>query len=215
MRVPRIVILAALGCLAVSAIVAGDSLFLRDGRVLNGELVGVNGNIVDFDGFIRPGAGMERVRLNRSDILRIEFDNNGGRPNITEQRQPQNPEQRPAGLRERDVNVDARRNWNDTGVDVRPGQTIYFNANGKVRWGPGGREDGPEGEHNSPYNAARPIPGRPGAALIGRVGQGADYFFIGDDKGPVHVKSGGRLFLGINDDNLTDNSGYFRVTVFY
>ena len=122
--------------------------------------------------------------------------------------------ERPPGLRERDVTVDAATAWRDTGIDLRAGQTVYFSASGRVRWGPD-RQDGPEGEHGSPYNAGRPIPGRPAAALVGRVGEGSDNFFIGDDKGPVRVRASGRLYLGINDDFLKDNSGSFRVTVYY
>ena len=54
---------------------------------------------------------------------------------------------------------------------------------------------------------------RNAAALIGRIGN--DMFFIGDETGPVRMRSAGRLFLGVNDDVLTDNSGNFRVVVYY
>ena len=64
-------------------------------------------------------------------------------------------------------------------------------------------------------NPSRPMPNRPGGALIGRVGETQDYFFIGDDRGAVRMRSSGRLYLGINDDNLQDNTGYFRVIVYY
>ena len=56
---------------------------------------------------------------------------------------------------------------------------------------------------------------RNAAALIGKIGSGNDLFFIGDETGPVRVRSSGRLYLGINDDVLTDNSGNFRVVVYY
>ena len=59
------------------------------------------------------------------------------------------------------------------------------------------------------------MPNRPAAALIGRVGESNDYFFIGGDGGAVRVRGNGRLYLGINDDYLRDNSGAFRVTVYY
>jgi hypothetical protein len=60
------------------------------------------------------------------------------------------------------------------------------------------------------------MPSRNAAALIGKVGNGSnDFFFIGDETGPVRMRSGGRLYLGINDDVLTDNSGNFRVVVYY
>ncbi len=37
------------------------------------------------------------------------------------------------------------------------------------------------------------------------------------DTGPpaIRVRDGGRLYLGCNDDFLEDNSGSFRVTVYY
>jgi hypothetical protein len=116
-------------------------------------------------------------------------------------------------MRERDVSVTAREAWTDTGVTLRAGQAVYFRASGRVRWGPG-RQDGPEGESGSPRNAGRPIPSRPGAALIGRIGDDAP-FFIGNDEGGIRVRSSGPLLLGINDDVLDDNSGAFRVTVYY
>ena len=40
-------------------------------------------------------------------------------------------------------------------------------------------------------------------------------FYIGNDNGPIRVRSSGRLFLGVNDDYLQDNSGNFRVVVYY
>ena len=51
------------------------------------------------------------------------------------------------------------------------------------------------------------------AALIGKIGN--DMFFIGDETGPIRVRTSGRLQLGINDDVLDDNSGNFRVVVYY
>jgi len=110
--------------------------------------------------------------------------------------------------------VDAREQWTDTGIDVRSGQQIYFASTGETRWGRD-RRDGPEGERNSPLNPNRPLPDRPAAALIGRVGDRNQIFFIGADGGPFRARDTGRLYLGINDDVLTDNSGNLRVTVSY
>ena len=67
---------------------------------------------------------------------------------------------------------------------------------------------------NSPYNSSRPIPNRAGGALIGRIGNGAP-FFIGSGVQSFRAGTSGRLYLGINDDYLPDNSGSFRVIVFY
>jgi len=36
-----------------------------------------------------------------------------------------------------------------------------------------------------------------------------------NDGRPIRIRTGGRLFLGVNDDFLNDNSGNFRVIVYY
>jgi hypothetical protein len=118
-------------------------------------------------------------------------------------------------MRERTAVVSADVPFVDTGINVRAGQTVYFVAQGQVRWGPN-RKDGPEGERGSPNNPNRPIPNRPAAALIGRIGGELNgSFFLGNERGPIRMREAGRLFLGINDDVLEDNSGNFRVTIYY
>jgi hypothetical protein len=199
---------------------AADTLTLRDGKRVEGTLVGVRGDTIEFE---RSGWNRRTERFDRRDVRRIEIDaysdnadndgsgnssgNNGGygdsRPSYG----------RPSGLRERSVSVMAASAWSDTGVTVRGGQQVYFSASGQVRWGKD-RRDGPGGEHNSPRNPGRPIPDRAGAALIGRIDNG-DPFLIGSEDGPIRMRSSGRLQLGINDDYLPDNSGDFRVTVYY
>jgi len=194
---------------------AADTLYLRNGTRIQGELVAVRGGTIEFEE--RRGFGGSRtVRVDRDDVERIEFDRNGRGWGSGGNAGPGNGNNwdrgRPSGMRERQVNVSATTDWTDTGVQVRAGQTIYVEASGRVRWGRD-RRDGPEGEHDSPFNQARPLPNRPGAALIGRIGE--DVFFIGDTRGAIRVRSSGRLYLGINDEYLADNSGSFRVTVFY
>jgi hypothetical protein len=107
-------------------------------------------------------------------------------------------------MRERQAIVSATLQWNDTGIDVRAGQTIYFEASGEVRWGRD-RRDGPEGENNSPFNANRPMSNRPAAALIGKVGSGSnDYFFIGMDRGPVRCgRAGGSSWASTTTSSTT------------
>lgn len=196
-------------CLGLTALVSADTLVMRDGRRLRGELVAVRDGVVEFEGQ-RGFFGRERIRVDRLDVARIELDESdrdifggGG-----------NGPSRPTGLREREVSVSSGTPWTDARVTVRAGQEVYFSASGRVRWGPG-RQDGPAGEGGSPRNEARPIPSRPAAALIGRIGTDDEIFFIGAETGPILMRSDGRLYLGINDDMLGDNSGAFRVTIYY
>ena len=199
--------LAILAALPVG--LRADTLYLRDGSRVQGELISVRNNTIEFEE--RRGSGSGRtLRFDRNEVVRIEFDRSGYNDNNSN-----NSGGRPSGMRERQVFVSANVGWNDAGIDVRAGQSIYIEATGQVRWGKD-RRDGPDGEKNSPPNQNRPMPNRNAAALIGRIGTGSnDYFFIGDETGPIRVRSNGRLYLGINDDLLTDNSGNFRVVVYY
>ena len=204
----RTVAAIALSILAAGGSVLADTLVLTNGRRVQGDLVGVSGRDIEF-----AERGTRSVmRVPRSDIARIEFDDAAGRDARDRDDFPVAGVP-PRGMRERQINVTAREAWIDTGIDVRAGQQVYFQASGETRWGPN-RRDGAAGERNSPYNAGRPLPDRPAASLIGRIGE-RDVFFIGADPGPVRVRSGGRLYLGVNDDVLTDNSGALRVTVSY
>ncbi len=194
--------------LTLSAGLQADTLILRNGSRVQGELIAVRNGIIEFEERSRFGAG-RTLRLDRDEVVGIEFETNrSSGSNLT-------GDTRPPGMRERQVTVSANVAWVDTGIDVRSGQTVYFESTGQARWGRD-RRDGPAGERNSPPNPGRPMPNRNAAALIGKIGsESNDLFFIGDETGPVRVRGNGRLFLGINDDVLTDNSGNFRVVVYY
>jgi hypothetical protein len=206
---------------AVAATASADTLVLRNGDRVQGRLLAVRDGVVEFEEL--RGNRPRVVRIDQDEIRAIEFDRyafgaadrdprvNGG--TSTGQGPAGGAVVRPRGLRERDVEVPARTAWTDTGVEVRAGQIVYFSATGRVRWGPR-RQDGPEGERDSPRNPGRPMPSRPAAALIGRVGEDAP-FFIGADQEGIRVRGGGRLYLGVNDDVLDDNTGELRVTIYF
>jgi hypothetical protein len=187
-----------------------DTLYLRNGQRVQGELIGFRNGQVEFEE--RRGFGGTRaLRFDRDEVDRIDFDNS--RYSNNNYNNNNNAlAGRPSGMRERQVIVSADVAWNDAGIDVRAGQMVYFEAQGRVRWGRD-RQDGPAGERNSPSNPNRPMGNRNAAALIGKIGN--DLFYIGDETGPVRMRAAGRLYLGVNDDVLTDNSGNFRVVVYY
>ena len=209
LTIPQRCVIAVACAFGLQVSLVADTLILRNGTRVRGEFIAYRNGTIEFEE--RRGSGGGRtIRVDRNEVARIEFDEDpygggGGFPGGGGGR---------SGMRERTVNVVASAPWSDTGIDVRPGQTIYFQASGEVTWGPG-RRDGPDGERNSPRNQGRPMPNRPAAALIGKVGGGDDVFFIGNDTGPIRVRDGGRLYLGINDEVLNDNRGNFRVVVYY
>jgi hypothetical protein len=127
----------------------------------------------------------------------------------------------PAGRSVRDdrrggrmITVSATQRWTNTGIDVATGDVISFSVAGTVGLG----DDRPLGAEGDPDGAAvaprRPLPDRPAGALIGRIGTSPDdTFFIGAERLPFRVRTSGRLYLGVNDDSLDDDSGAFQVAV--
>ena len=199
--------IAAISLLVVAAGVIGsaDTLVLMNGRRIQGELLGVFGREIEFEE--RAGDGRRIIRVPRTDIVRIEF---------LEDRYESQQDARPVippRMRERNVTVSSTQQWTDTGIEVRNGQEIYFQTSGQVTWSPNKRVDA-NGTRNSGSNPARPLPTRNGGALIGRIGE-RDIFLIGLDIGPYRVRGNGRLYLGVNDDSLEDNTGTYRVIVSY
>jgi hypothetical protein len=190
---------------AAGAIGTADTLVLMDGRRIQGELLGVYGREIEFEE--RANGGRRIMRVPRADIARIEFveEQNGNRQEVRPVIPPR--------MRERNVRVSPTDAWTDTGIDVRAGQEIYFQTSGQVTWSPNKRVDA-NGTTNSRPDPARPLPTRNGGALIGRIGE-RDIFLIGLDVGPFRIRQNGRLYLGVNDDNLEDNTGFYYVVVSY
>jgi hypothetical protein len=119
--------------------------------------------------------------------------------------------------------------WTDTGIEVTAGEEILFAAQGKISLQKGNPESecGPDGYDIQ--TARQPLPGKNLGALIGKVviavietvdektkierrDEIAEVFFVGPG-GRVEMPARGRLFLGINESVIGDNSGEFTVTI--
>ena len=208
----NLVLKTAIPLFFVATAVSADTLILRDGRRIEGQLISYQNGVIAFQ---QAGPGGVYGEVRKDEVLSIEFGGQAdGSGRGERQGSPQASQGPPRGTRQKQVMVVANQAWTDTGIDLTSGQSVYFESVGEIGWGPGRHADA-NGERNSPNNNGRPIPNRAGGSLIGRIGTPGDPFFIGGDRRAIPVRSSGRLFLGINDDNLQDNSGYFRVTVYY
>jgi hypothetical protein len=108
------------------------------------------------------------------------------------------------------VLVQANQQWNDGGITVKKGDRVAFNTSGQISYGQG-LTAGPDG-NGELRKATYPVAVMPVGGLIGRVGTGAP-FPIGSNSAPIVMPNDGRLMLGVNDDEIGDNSGAFTVTV--
>lgn len=124
------------------------------------------------------------------------------------------------------VTVPAHQVWTETDYQVRRGATITIAARGEIitsdpaRANPGApSEVGPEGTFlfsDDAVDREFPLPagGRgpaPCFCLIARVEDG-EPFFVGRGRS-FKADRDGRLFLGVNDYDVSDNAGQFQVSV--
>ena len=108
---------------------------------------------------------------------------------------------------QRVVNVSARQRWTPTGLMVNRGERWSLQSSGQIqlnRDGVSASTDG--GNGNDPRS---PLPNTLVGALIGRIGNG-QAFGIGSQSS-IEMPDSGELFLGVNDSQLNDNNGAFRV----
>jgi hypothetical protein len=190
-------------------------LVLRNGTRARGRLLNIEGGAgsgkpdeprtISF----RTASGEER-RVRPSEVSRIYLGRYPAAkpaplpaPAPTPQPQPPGP-----GL-----SVPANQRWTATGVFVRAGEMVRFNASGQVRLSGDANDTAtPAGSASGRQAANAPLAGTLAGALIGRIGTGQP-FGIGNQTQALRMPAAGQLFLGVNDDELGDNGGEFRVQV--
>ena len=106
------------------------------------------------------------------------------------------------------LDVAADQVWSDTGIDLERGEMISLLASGEIDGG--SFNTGPEGFEPDDHDRFNVVPCRDHAALVGRVGHDGEPFFVGAEAVTVATDAG-RLYLGVNDTNVGDNSGAFAV----
>jgi hypothetical protein len=73
---------------------------------------------------------------------------------------------------------------------------------------------GPDGDKNFGSRPGYPMRDMPVGGLIGRVGLDASApFAVGSTLTPITMPAAGHLYLGVNDDGYTDNSGGYDVGI--
>ena len=108
----------------------------------------------------------------------------------------------------------------DTGIDLRAGDQVIITASGNIT---AGRRVGVVSPNGATPGATsifgtRQVPTAGVGALIGfllqSTGQQSQPFFVGNQM-TFTAPADGRLFLLVNDDNYSDNSGSFSVRIQY
>jgi Ca2+-binding EF-hand superfamily protein len=134
-------------------------------------------------------------------ISRSEFDAAGGPPATAA-----------SVATNREIRVNSQHRWTDTGIDVRAGDVITFNASGTITMSDDtGDTASPAGSTRGRRAPDAPVLNQLAGGLLAQIG-GWSPTFIGN-RGSWTAPVSGRLYLGVNDDHLPDNRGEFVVRV--
>src|SRR5215469_12590574 len=146
-------------------------------------------------------------------------------PTVTAQQPSATPATQPspsASQSSYQITVDATKQWVDTNIDLRPGESLRFTASGEITYPTHGKSTertfGPDGLPRSFADVIRQYSvGDAGhGALVGRLGQAdtGQPFLIGAGK-DFSAAVAGRLFLGINQttNDAAAAQGSFSVTI--
>ncbi len=239
MKVRLLQIMASLALVGMMGLTAfADTIRMKDGTVIRGEIVGFKDQ--QFTVLIGSGAKNRRSKLSIyiEDVDAIEFDkavvaDNGGRNDDPPPPPITNPRPNTGGgntntggnnnaggntvparymsVRSKVAGDNTNNGWTNTGIVLRRGQKVRISANGTITVSRGVNAT-PAGLP-SVRDARKLMPNEATGGLIAVIGDDNDDFvFVGRNREFVAQRDG-VLFLGINEDNLNDNSGAFDATV--
>lgn len=190
-------------------------IVMRNSQVVPGRLVDIEGGVgSDKENdrrvyVFRTTAGEER-RVPAEQVGRVylgDYPASGGGTATSGQGGGLSMPESASGVR-----VQANQAWTRTGIRVTEGQIVNFTVQGEVQLSTNTADRASAAGSASGRVADRaPLPSALAGALIGRIGNGAP-FGIGNQT-TVPMPASGELFLGVNDDEVGDNSGGFVVDV--
>jgi hypothetical protein len=178
---------------------AQPRILLRNGQVVEGRLSDIGGNAPKIL-YVDTPSGQRQ--FNSTEVALVVM---GGSP-----QNAQTAAVGTAGNQAGSIRVPANSHWTETQVTVREGESLVLRADGEIAFAPNERASA-AGIPRGTRGGATPLPNAPAGALIGRIDNGPA-FLIGRQTS-VRMPASGRLFLGINDDVVDDNSGEFQVVI--
>ena len=232
-------LLSTLLVISLSTPLLADTIRLKDGSVIRGQVIGFKDQqfTILIGGNARGRRGQTTVYV--EDVESIEFDSNTGNPSATDESarnnvplsRPSNPNTQPdtdsRSIDTTPVNStttptfftikvgvradNANNGWTNSGLVVRKGQRLRISASGRVSLGRGrfslpGGVVGIQDNDKLMRNEAT-------GALIAVIGDDNDDFILIGPRREFVAQRDGVLFLGVNEGDLTDNTGSYDIVI--
>jgi hypothetical protein len=179
-------------------------VILKSGEVVNGQLYDLAGRS-PLKVIVKTASGQREFTSNEIGHIVLAKPSNGvatsgENPNLAS----------PTGA---GIAVSPKQAWTSTGMTVRKGESLTFNANGEIQLSTNADDVATAfGSKTGRKAPNAPMPNVLAGALIGRVGTNGEPFAIGSGV-TIAMPESGQLFLGINDDGFADNQGEIRVDI--
>ena len=188
----------------------GGYVVMRNGEQFNASLQDLMGNpLIALFSNGRKASLSDVARIYMGSVANVSGFPNSSSPSAS----TAVPTSGSAPANARTVVVPANVQWTNTGFTVAQGQRLRFEPSGEIRLSLNGEDTASGSGATSGRRADKAtIPSLPVGALIGRVNNG-EPFAIGGTNDAIVIPGTGRLFLGVNDDHVPDNSGNFVVKV--
>jgi hypothetical protein len=226
--------------LSLATPLLADTIRLKDGSVIRGQVIGFKDQqfTILIGGSARGRRGQTTVYV--EDVESIEFESGSGPSTATDDSsmarnnpppvndRNNNPDPSPAEPRTNaptnssaaptfftikvGVRADASNNgWTNSGLVVRKGQRIRISASGRVSLGRG-RFSMPGGLPSVTDND-KLMRNEATGALIAVIGDDNDEFIVIGPRREFVAQRDGVLFLGVNEGDLTDNTGSYDIVI--
>jgi len=233
-------LLSTLLLVSLSTPLLADTIRLKDGSVIRGQVIGFKDQqfTILIGGNARGRRGQTTVYV--EDVESIEFDSSSGSSSATEDSSARNiPQSRPPIQNNQPENIPVDRTvdtvpassstptfftikvgvkadnsnngWTNSGLVVRKGQRLRISASGRVSLGrgrfstPGGLTSIQDGDKLMRNEAT--------GALIAVIGDDNDDFILIGPRREFVAQRDGVLFLGVNEGDLTDNTGSYDIVI--
>ena len=196
------------------AAAGGDHVLVtRSGEILRGRLISIDGGQGSENEsvprtIVFQSGGERRVPMSQAARLYL-----GNYPQQTTSAPPATTLPAPTPAPPGAIRLPANQQWTATNLAIRRGDRVQFSSQGEIQLSDdAGDRATVAGSLRGRKAPNSPAPGLLAGALIGRVGNGAP-FAIGNQTDPLPMPGEGPLWLGINDDEVSDNRGDFVVTL--
>jgi PA-IL-like protein len=186
----------------------GQTAIMRSGHAQAGKFV----NIIRGDTLLWENDKGQQEQYPLRDVSRVYLNPASARSVFnTERERGPAPSGTTGQLAGTPISVPGNQAWTDTGITVNQGDRVMFQASGEINYGRSpGQTATPDGGADRRPNY--PDPSVPVGALIGKIGNSRP-FAIGTQTQALVMPASGRLMIGVNDNELADNSGSYTVVV--